>query len=768
MTNTKYVDVTTEFFDAVKQMEPGKVNVISSFDMLEGARALEMGNPRLDTGLLELSQEEIRFDASGGQTLPTVVSIMNKLFILYMSWLSGLSLLVTVLSCRYMLDFLQSFRTNGQLQKARFTNPRLHPADYEPASNTNSQLVNIVLRAFVIGLCKTIGFSLNVAKNVLYDEEDIVTRSMNVDFLSLVSLRIASAEIEEAEIWLQQQTQLKNERAFAIAVNQLKLIKTLVQLENVLRIDVQLFMEPKSWGFPPTASSLQVIKLFEAECFEDYPLAAFSRLVQLDCDNKHLPSKNVEITQMEAYRGLANFISSIDEMIKNFTLMKNVSQLQTYLRHNIGFDLAKGANALTRGIFQLYFIRDDRSIAGLNEDLGSITTMLLQTISLCGNSIMDPTQWNIKNSKNVENTKAACLNKMAELLNDLEAASLHKLGAYGNNRCRQRQVNNKNILLWDSLHFNAETIETELFSYGIGDRLSPACSDQPAYGISSYIFLEKLDTMIDVALSGFEQDLYKLHESSVMYWFVSNLCFQAHELITKRIIKINDGKLLSIQALPKKIKGTKAGPKKEALRMEYSRMKEHSVPILTDNVLFHQKFSALSHLSMYHLTKGISSAIEIMTITGGTGETKSYLALDEKLYNLRMKPWSSIGVPEVPSHEEYLRSHQSILELRGLPDSERKQKLLPLIRIARLQLEKATSCCEELCHNLETEPVLRERTRIGNKCEVASWYNNLRKTCEAYKAQLSRLESKIHMLYKLRRSEGCSPYFPIYSLVQQN
>lgn len=763
--DTKYRDVTEQFFNAVKQMEPGKVKVIPNFDMLEGARALEMANARLDTGLIELSEEEIKFDATEAQSLLAVVSTMNKLFILYMSWLEGLSLLITVLSCRYMLEFLHSYTKSKLLKKSGFINPRIHPVEYMPSSSTESQLVNIVLRAFVIGLSKTIGFSLNVAANVLYDEEDLVTRSMNFDFLSQVSTQIVNAEIEEAELWLSKQTELKTEKNFLIATNQLKLVKALVRLEDLLRLDINLFHEPISWGLPHKASTLKIIDLLKPEPFEEFLPAAFSRFVQLDCDNKHLPSQNVEINQTQAYDGLQSLIVTLDSLIQKFTQIRNTSQLQTFLRYDIGFELATKANALARGIFQLFFIRDDRSIAGLNENVGSVTTRILEGISLCGNTIMDPSQWNIQNTKNPESTKGDCINKLAELLNDLEAASLHKLGSYGNNRCRQRQINNKNIVLWDSLHFNAETIETELFGYGIGDRLSSAFTDQPAYGLSAYIFFEKLDTMIDVALSGFEQDLYNPHEAPIMYWYASELCTQAYHLITERLIKINAGKLSSSQSLQKKIKSTKAGPKKEALKAEHSRMKEKVAPILEDNIIFLEKYLALSQLSLGHSTKGISMAIGIMKMLCNNGERPSNLATDEQLYKLRMKPWSSVGVPEVPSYEYYLSVHHQILGLSTLPQHERKEKIIEVIQAAKIQLNQATSCCQELCQNLENEKVLQERTNIGDNCEALLWFKNLRKTCEVYKAQLSRMESNLDGSFKIKRVDGCLQYFPIYSVV---
>ncbi|GEQ70863.1 hypothetical protein JCM33374_g4543, partial [Metschnikowia sp. JCM 33374] len=146
----------------------------------------------------------------------------------------------------------------------------------------------------------------------------------------------------------------------------------------------------------------------------------------------------------------------------------------------------------------------------------------------------------------------------------------------------------------------------------------------------------------------------------------------------------------------------------------------------------------------------------------------SNLVSDEKLYKLRMKPWSSVGLPEIPSYESYLQNNHSITTLNGLSKPDKKHRILELIQTTKLQLDKAASSCEELCHKLETEQVLKDRTRIGDYCPVSLWYNNLRKTCEVYKAQLSRVESNMDEVYEMKRVDGCLQYFPIYSVVRRN
>ncbi|PYD21397.1 hypothetical protein DND67_30935, partial [Pseudomonas syringae pv. pisi] len=141
-----------------------------------------------------------------GQLVEDVAGAMNHVLILLMLWFLGLSLPVTLFSNRYVMDFLQSYNSlGGQFARSNLVNKRLHGDLYTESSSFEGVLVNKVLRAYVAGICKFAGIVRDVALNVLYDEEDLTTRNMDLNMLTAVESSVVLETIEEAQQWLQSQ-----------------------------------------------------------------------------------------------------------------------------------------------------------------------------------------------------------------------------------------------------------------------------------------------------------------------------------------------------------------------------------------------------------------------------------------------------------------------------------------------------------------------------------------------------------------------------------
>lgn len=760
----KYVDVTSSFFLAVETIQDGKVLPSPYFDMLEGARAVEIGNPMLDTGLIELEDYEINFDSCLGQSTATVAAIMNSLVVLYMSWLQGLSLLVTVLSSRYVVDFLENYKAYPVVGSVGFVNWRLHGPEYVRGHDYEDNLVNILLRGFVVGLCKHIGFCRWVGISVLYDEEDLTTRSMDFDFLSQISPEAAVREIEKAEKWVNSSEALADDKNIGVCMKFLHLVKQLVLLENILLVLLPLFAA-KQISVPCLQEGLKELPELLSFSYGDLPKGSVSRFVQLDCSNKHIPHPNFSISTEETYTNLKQFFLNIQTFIHQLASLRNVRQLDTLIKYSIAPKMTGEYNVISRGLFLLFLIRDDKSLAGLDESLGTVSVSLMESFSLCGNSLMKPEKWTLQATNDPENTKRACLGKVAQLLDDVEAAVFQKLSTCGNNRCRQRQLNNRNIILWDLLQFNAEQIELELFGYGIGDRIEPAV-EEPSLGICSFVYFEKIDLMMDVALSGFEQDLYKPYEAAHMFWFAGYLSQLAYTHVLTRVRQINMGKLASMGSLSKKIKKAK-GPKKDELRATLKHMEENVAPQVQANLRYIDEYLSPSTRVLAVICTTISHVIHLLHSTSGQKTTDAEALVDaESLYNLRMKPWSSVGVPEMPTYSQYIQ----------LSEKYRVDAKLPRGIALAAELKEKLGAALQLCHNLikkldgdeADEKVKEEVIYAGGEGDIVGYYGALQKTCVAYQVELGRLTKILKngetLGHKMVSRPGYHRYFPIYSL----
>lgn len=743
-------------------MTRGKVEASPYFDMLEGTRALEIGNKSLDTGLIELLPDEINFECSQGRPLPEVAAIMNSLLRSFVAWIDGLSLLVTVLSSRYMYDLLSNFKRNYKVEEADFINRRLHPDGLLLPDTEESGYVNIVLRGYVIALAKALSVFLKIALDVLYEEEDITTRSMDLSYFCTTPYEDIYPPLEKAIQYLELRTNAPDQKA---CLMHLKLVKYMLKISSSMSDTVKLFKKNSPANIAYLKNAVDILSDLKAESFRDIQDLLVSKFVQVDCNNRHIPSPNVYVSQEEAADKLIAIFTAIEKILTTFPKFQNSSQLLSYLKYDIGACMSRSSSAIVRGFFQLYFIRDDKSIAGLEETVSSIGIRCMESICLVANSIMNAENWNLDNVSDPELVKSECLQKISHLLDDFDSAFYQKLNVFGNNRCRQRQLLTRNLVLWDSLQFNSENIEVQLFRYGIGDKLSQQGTvDQPALSISSYIYYVKLAMMIEVVLSGFEHDLYRNSEAHIMYWYAGELHAHIHQHLSGRLKDINVCKLAWIHNIPKRAKKAK-GAKRDALRTQHHQLVTEAVPILQKNIeLIETHLVPLSMLN-YYMCRGVSMAIQLLQSLLEPLTTDSQLESDEKLYRLRMKPFSSIGTPELPSYTRYKEANNIGMTLGDLQGQARTTTLMNIAKNIETELESVIKLSDQVMENFKNNELLMDRLHFGDNEYMKSWYSGVVGTCDSYLQQLRGL-NKSDMLkrFKLRSKRGSDFYFPIYYL----
>lgn len=778
-----YVDVTDTFFEAVASMVPGKVVASPYFDMLDGARAVEMGNLRLDTGLVPLEKADVQFDSLQGLQLDAVAAIMNKIVVLYMSWLDGLSLLLTMFGSRHVLDYLEGFKILGDhrsgflvrkernwaevgkiLEEVRNLQKTTDTGTSESA-NTNSQSkeiidtdsqglsgpesadiilqnTNLVLRAFVAAMCKFAGFTRAVGTTVLYDEEDLTTRTMDFDLLSLVPTPEIVEELEKAQTWLDKHPQ-PNDDQVSIYLN---LANSLIHLEGLLKVNLPLFT-PAQATVPAVTSALEHLSHITYEKFQAVPEGAFSQFAQVDCNNKHIPNLNFAIADEEAYAGLKSLLEHVQEFIKDLASISHVGELAMYLQYSVAPKMGPEYNVIARGLFQLFFIRDDRSICGLLETVTLITLAMMQRLCCCGNPMLTPNQWPIEDQEPI-----------SRLLEDVEAAMYMSLSVGGNNRCRQRQLNTRSILTWDSLQFSAETTELALWKKGLGDR---ADESEPALAVSSFVYHTKLGVMLDVVLSGFELHLYKVHEAAHMYWYAGYLAQMAHDHLISRVQRVNQSKIGMGASMAKKVKKAKAGPKKEALKKAHRVLVDYVVPEIQQNMLHIQNYEIPAQLATHLLCTSVAQALHLFEAFGAAVAKPKALASPEALYKLRMKPWSSVGVPELPTYSQYCAATTSHREVAGTSAARLENAAAGV----RERFGRALAICTDIISRLDAE------TAFCGTTDAKAHFEGFRKTCAAYQVELSRFSLVLRKekeakndKYKVEVQPGYHAYFPLYGL----
>lgn len=772
-TDKLYTDVTEKFFKSVGEMAPGAVVSSPLFDMLDSARAIEMGNRRLDSGLIEISDEQLHFDATAPQNPAVVAGIMKDIVVSVMSWVHGLSLPTTFFCSRYVLDFLQNLSiVGGRIDRADFINRRLHSSDHvaEIRSRTLPEhvLVNKVLLAFVAAMTKFVGFVRAVALNVLFDEEDLTTRDMDFNLLVHIDAAEIVALLDNSIEWM-----TRHMPGDSNIPQFLRLARGLVLLDKLVQTRFPLFTEPPAtvpWVETLDELIIMIDELSKSTTdLPSLPPGCISRLVQLECGNKHIPHAVYAIESSTAFSMLHLMTSEIRTFVIDFSRFRSLRHLLTYLAYTMAPKMTGDYCVIARGIFQLFFIRDDRSIAGLEESVGSLTVRMMADVCCNGAHIMNVEEWGRgdEGSGNSAETLSDAVVKVSSLLDDLETATYKLVSNYGNNRCRQRQFNNLTIVLWDTLQFNAEAIEYALFTENhIGDKLTPD-SDMPALPITSYAYHVKLDMMVEVVLAGFEHNLYKPYEAAQMYWYAGYLLENHHGHMTGRIADINRGKLAAIASLGKKVKKCKAGPKKEALRQRWQWLSGEIAPRVRETLQVVDIFTAPALEAMHELCIAVSQTVLLYELFGASMSTPSCkdFVSEELVFRLRMKPWTSVEVPAAPSYDDYNVAMKFYKDLRHVDSiSSKRGKLGDLSRMLADKFAAAHKRYAMLIDAFSSENCHLVVFPMGEG-DVRGNIDLLRKTCVAYQVALKQFEKSLDQDprdYHVVTDKRYHSYFPVY------
>lgn len=783
MTNTSddLVDVTDELFASLKSITNNKVVQSPFFDLLEGTRAVEVNNEKLDTGLIPLTDADLSFDPSSGQSAELVIGVMNRLIVLYLSWINKWSLSVTVLSCRYAQTLLENYMANPE----RFSNVTLINGRLPNTMNGHELtiehiLVNKVLRSFVGGLCKFIGITLEVGLSVLYEEEDLITRSMDLDFLSKVSAEEIIDDIDSSIEWIQAQNSENLE--FTIMKDYLFIVKGLLNVRTVLAIPVDLFLPKVSFDVnfiedlaQNFGTMFKTISTSENK-YEKTPEGSFSRFVQLDLNNKSIPSELHALPVEEVYKGFEKMLRGIYDFVIDSYKISNFNQLDNYLKYNIAYDISEGKlNVFARGLFQLYLIRDDKSIMGSDENLSSLSIKYMENLSCFDSKILQQHKWDgFKNG--TEATRAASLTQYEQLLTDIESGIFLHLTTFASNRCRQRQLMNRSILVWDTIQVAAENFEVGMYNeFGISDPVylmdgTQRVVDEPLLAISSFVYYIKLQTMMEVALSGFELDLYKPFEISQMYWYISYLAQLIIEHLEVRVNRINRLKMYHITTvLPQRISLGLASQRK-ALKMEEAELKQFVLPALTSIDRYNNDGLVKLYKGLQLMSEAVRMQFVIFEALGINSQQKKILTSRKALFGLRMKPWSSIGVPALPTFEQFETSMLSkFLDDENFATKEEKYaKVAAILKVISGKLAESRKM-----HDAVAVFAKNSGNFVGST-SAPEWHQKLSKTCVLYAIVTNSLAKLVQQpgfdgkAYVLKVDPGYHMYFPKFTVKKRD
>lgn len=765
----EYVDITGEFFESVRTIRDNKVVQSPLFNLLEGTRAVEIGNKKLDTGLIPLSEIDYNFDTSCPQDADKVIGIINGLVRLYTSWLNNSSLPVTVMSCRYVQTLLENYQ--GSLNDCTFENRRLPKQTKHDKDTVEWKLVHKVLNSFILGLVKFVGISLQIAFNTLYEEEDLTTRNLDLDFLTDIPPEFIGKKINDSIHWLNQDSGIESQKK-KILCEYLELVNRMLDVQLILAIAIPIFEKDDKKKIKNEIQFLQ-LGLKNIEClskvdFEGFksPPGSFSKFVQFDSNNRSIPADLYMATNDECFQNLQKMFKSIYNYVIESNELLNINHFDQFLTYDISYNINPEYNVISRGLFQLYLIRDDKSILGSRETITSMGMKLMENTSCLQSLIFQPDTWtSIQGTEeHINTTKEEILIKLNQLLSDIETGIYHNLSCVTNNRCRQRQLMSRGIVIWDTLQVSSESLELELWQeYGIGDKLEgpDSAGDDPSLPLSSFVYVTKLNVMLEVALRGFETNIYKPFEMSWMYWYITYLTQVIAEFYSNQIKSINDLRMYSITtSAPKKIKKLKSGPKKQKLKQQNEILQRIHLPMLNKISDYNNSYIIESYKGLRTLSDGVRMLFIMLHALELTNITPSFeLSSLERIYDLQMKPWSSVGVPNLPHYKQYEKSI-SIDFLQKLPRPEKLNRIKQFLETIVDKFNDSKTIYMTISKMIDNDS---QEQFIGDG--ITEWYKSLIKTCVLYSIEVNNIIKLIDSGfnkddYNLEIAEGYHRYFP--------
>ncbi|SMN17820.1 similar to Saccharomyces cerevisiae YEL053C MAK10 Non-catalytic subunit of N-terminal acetyltransferase of the NatC type, required for replication of dsRNA virus [Maudiozyma saulgeensis] len=721
-----------------------------TFDLFEGTHSLEINNVKLDSYLIDLSEEEVYFDCriaydrnSDSQRVQEdyqyTTAIIDRLVRSIITWVTDYqSLPTTVLSCQYV-EYLLT-----QLEK-----PDNIVTNYKYL-NTQNPYFDDVLNSSIMGICFFGAFVKKLLKGGgVFEEEDLNFNSMGLSGFDLMPPASSIRSLLAESI-----TFIENDKNIPTA--DAKRLLYLIEL-----IDCLVILDSHVTEYSSKTEHLDKIIQIANDlnslplCSHFPPPGCFSMRIQKQLSNQ-FPPKDL-VTPDKNY---LNYIA-IAQDIKKVMMVYNVTEPYQLMQFAKFFNKNHQRHVLARALFPLIVIKEDSSLLG-KWTFHEAFQKHLQILSLTATNA----------------NEALESEPFRSLLDPVAQEALNVLFEWyqnnAQNTARYRQGYNRQLLLWDSVQAQFEGVELQ-FEGSEDDAVigPPGYGNIPLMPFSSWAFIMKTSSMIEFVLKGFDLEIYKPFESFEMFWFTFYLAEQL-ESCYQKINTFLDTRLNSIYAINKRMKKQKAGEKKEKLRKQYQTEMARTYPMI------HSSKSFLKYLSTHNQI--IKSVCIFQSFQFGI--LKSYGAIDNKMpgnskfinhkliHDLRFKPFSSIGVPELPTYDVF----QEVLQGFIISDPMFQVKQEKVVTHMKEQLAVALQNIKNILISIEVGD-LNSELITGTRAikeDAVCYYTKLQKTIEALsdnsisllqKIQKKSFQTDINQYeIVLSKKDELSGYFPLMDL----
>uniref|UniRef100_A0A6I8QKC6 N-alpha-acetyltransferase 35, NatC auxiliary subunit n=1 Tax=Xenopus tropicalis TaxID=8364 RepID=A0A6I8QKC6_XENTR len=496
--SANWIDITQEFRDACSELKLGELLHDKLFGLFEAMSAIEMMDPKMDAGMIgnQVNRKVLNFEQAikdgtikiKDLSLPDLIGIMDTCFCCLITWLEGHSLAQTVFTCLYV------------------HNPDLIE---DPA-----------MKAFALGILKICDIVREkVNKAAVFEEEDF--QSMTYGFKmanSVTDLRVTAASYSNSTRSRQgeardPEVELEHQQCLAVFSR--------VKFTRIL-LTVLIAFTKKETSAVVEASKLigQAVDLLSAihnsllhgiqaqndTTKGDHPIMmGFEPLV----NQRLLPPTFPRYAKIIKKEEMVIYFSKLIDRIKTVCEVVNLTNLHSILDFFCEFS-EQSPCVLSRSLLQTTFLVDNKKVFGTHLMQDMIKDALRSFVSPPALSPKCCLYNNHQAKDYIDSFVTHCVRPFCNLIQ-----------IHGHNRARQRDKLGHILEDFATLQDEAEKVDAALHSM----LLKQEPQRQHLACLGTWVLYHNLRIMIQYLLSGFELELYSMHEYYYIYWYLSEFLY---------------------------------------------------------------------------------------------------------------------------------------------------------------------------------------------------------------------------------------------------
>ncbi|XP_051875496.1 N-alpha-acetyltransferase 35, NatC auxiliary subunit isoform X2 [Pristis pectinata] len=485
--NANWVDITKEFKDCCKELKLGELLHDKLFGLFEAMSAIEMMDPKMDAGMIgnQVNRKVFNFEQAvkdgtitiKGLTLPELIGIIDTCFCCLITWLEGHSLAQTVFTCLYV------------------HNPDL--------------IEDSAMKAFALGILKICDIAREkVNKAAVFEEEDFQSMTYGFKMANNVTDLRVTGMLKDVEDDLQRrvkstrsrqgeernpEVELEHQQCTAV-FSRMKFTRLLLtaliaftKKEMSAVSEAQKLMTQAADLLPAIQNSIHHgIQAQNDTTKGDHPIMmGFEPLV----NQRLLPPTFPRYAKIIKREDMVNYFAKLIERIKMVCEVVNLTNL-----HNI---LAT-------------FLVDNKKVFGTHLMQDMIKDALRYFVSPPVLSSKCCLYNNHQAKDYIDSFVTHCVRPFCSLIQ-----------IHGHNRARQRDKLGHILEEFATLQDEAEKVDAALHSM----LLKQEPQRQHLACLGTWILYHNLRIMIQYLLSGFELELYSMHEYYYVYWYLSEFLY---------------------------------------------------------------------------------------------------------------------------------------------------------------------------------------------------------------------------------------------------